>query len=320
MTGWTPGDRVPTYDELPPAPDGNGRTSWGLFGPADEIGALNRLTAEIVLEALGVVRSGRMVNLSLALDQPSPPPSDRGPYRHSVFEIGRNTLDDRLDDFHPQASSQWDGFRHIRTSEFGWYGGIGAGGLQDLGDRLGIDAVARHGLVTRGVLIDAAGYFEEAGTPLRPDSRKSITVQELQEMLDRQELALRPGDVLLLRTGWIEGFLSSPEGERHRLLTRGSPWPGLHAGEDMARFLWDSGVIAVAADNRSVEASPGEPGQGFLHRRLLTLLGILLGEMWDLAELARECRRSGRYEFLLASVPLNLPRGVGSPANALAIL
>jgi hypothetical protein len=44
-----------------------------------------------------------------------------------------------------------------------------------------------------------------------------------------------------------------------------------------------------------------------------------LGELWDLDELAEECARDGIYEFMLASAPLYVPGGVGSPANAYAI-
>ena len=52
---------------------------------------------------------------------------------------------------------------------------------------------------------------------------------------------------------------------------------------------------------------------------VLGLLGIPIGEMWDLDALAADCAVDGVYEFLLTSAPLNLHQGVGSPANALAI-
>ena len=41
--------------------------------------------------------------------------------------------------------------------------------------------------------------------------------------------------------------------------------------------------------------------------------------MWNLEELAEDCARDGRYAFFLTSAPLNIPGGVGSPPNALAI-
>jgi hypothetical protein len=76
----------------------------------------------------------------------------------------------------------------------------------------------------------------------------------------------------------------------------------------------------VAADNPAVEVAPGSPAVGSLHRRLIPLLGIPLGELFDFERLAEACRTRGRADFLLASVPLHLPGGVGSPGNAVAVL
>jgi len=95
---------------------------------------------------------------------------------------------------------------------------------------------------------------------------------------------------------------------------------GLRADEEMARLLWNWGVAAVAADNPAVEVSPGDPKVGSLHRRLLALLGIPLGELFDFDELAALATAEGKWSFLFVSVPLLLVGGVGSPANAIAIL
>jgi kynurenine formamidase len=94
----------------------------------------------------------------------------------------------------------------------------------------------------------------------------------------------------------------------------------LHAGPETIRWLWDSGIVAVVADNPAVEAFPFDPVGASLHADLLALLGIPLGEMWYLEDLAGRCARARRYTGLLAAAPLNLPGGVGSPANALALM
>jgi hypothetical protein len=57
-----------------------------------------------------------------------------------------------------------------------------------------------------------------------------------------------------------------------------------------------------------------------LHRVLIPLLGLTIGELWDLDELAEACNERGAYDFLLTAEPLNMTGGVGSPANALAII
>jgi hypothetical protein len=53
---------------------------------------------------------------------------------------------------------------------------------------------------------------------------------------------------------------------------------------------------------------------------LISLLGLTLGELWQLDELADVCAAEGRYSFMLSAPPLNLRGGVGSPANAYAVL
>jgi hypothetical protein len=73
------------------------------------------------------------------------------------------------------------------------------------------------------------------------------------------------------------------------------------------------------ADNPAVEAVPGSPAIGSLHRRLIPLLGFALGELFDLDAIAADCRSDGRYDCLFIGVPLNLPGGIGSPGNAVAV-
>jgi hypothetical protein len=49
------------------------------------------------------------------------------------------------------------------------------------------------------------------------------------------------------------------------------------------------------------------------------LLGIPIGELWNLDPLAEDCASDGVYSFLFTSAPLNVEAGVASPPNALAI-
>jgi kynurenine formamidase len=87
----------------------------------------------------------------------------------------------------------------------------------------------------------------------------------------------------------------------------------------VARFLWDSGAAAVAADNPTVEVAPGDHRIGSLHRRLIPMLGFAVSELLDLERLADLSAADGRWDFLFVASPLNMPGGIGSPANALAI-
>ena len=115
---------LPAFDELPVIEKLGLRHAWGCFGEDDELGTLNLITPQKRLEALRSVRTGEVVNLTLPLTEPDPPLYRRPPYRHHVFASGRNSNDDYLDQFYLQGSTQWDGLRHIRCREYGFWGGV----------------------------------------------------------------------------------------------------------------------------------------------------------------------------------------------------
>ncbi len=311
---------TPKYDELTLIEATGDRHCWGVFGEGDELGTLNLLTPELVLQAAWLVRKGKVFNLSLPLNQPDPPlVPNRESYRHEVTAANRNTRDDKLDNLYLQASSQWDSFRHIRYREFGYYNGF----QDDDTERgaLGIDRWADHGIVGRGVLVDVPRYFQQKGIAYDPWAGTPLDEAAIADVLSTQGVATREGDILLLRTGWMERYLRSSAEERANVPRSGHlpVCSGLVASREMAAFLWDRGFAAIAADNLAIENTPGDPEVGFLHRRILPLLGIPLGELWDFERLAEDCVSDGVYESMLVSVPLNLPKAVGSPANAIAL-
>ncbi|MCL8209263.1 MAG: cyclase family protein [Actinomycetia bacterium] len=309
------------YAALPQMPKTGARHAWGVFGADDELGTLNFITPEAVRNALRSATAGRVVNLNLPLDVPQPSLiPGREAYRHGVA-VRRFGRDDWLDRFYLQASSQWDSLRHIRYREFGYYGGREEEDL-DTSPVLGIQVMAARGIVARGVLLDVAGYRERRGDPVPATERVGFGPDLLEEVAAAEGVDLVAGDVLLVRTGWLRWYLDRTEAERRALagaLDATFRCPGVESGEATAAWLWDHRIAALAADNPAVEALPVEPERGFLHRWLIPLLGMPLGELWDLEALAGVCREAGRYAFLLVSAPLNLPGGVGSPANAYAI-
>jgi kynurenine formamidase len=306
------------FDELPRLPGSGMRHSWDIHGPGDQLGTLNRLTGPAVAAAAATVRTGERIGLSLPLGLPDPPFFGRQSFRHTLFAMGPTAWDDRLDSFYLQTSSQWDGLRHVGTGQDGFYGGWHGDPAADPGP-LGIQHWARQGITGRGVLIDLTtpGGYD-------PFTRHAFTVADLEDALRRQGTTLRYGDILCVRTGWIDKYLTLDTPAR-RALSReladpnGYVCAGLAGSEEVSRFLWDGGIAAVAADNPAVEAVPVDPEAGSLHRRLIPCLGFAIGELFDFAALAVACQREHRHEFLFASVPLNLVGAVGSPANAIAI-
>ncbi len=322
-------DRLPAYDELPVVPGAPPASSWGVWDDGGSLGCLNLLTPERVLAAQREVRSGHVFNLNLELELPDPPLYGRSAPEHVVRDL-RAGHDDELNHWNTQASSQWDGFRHIRHPRFGFYGGRA-------GHEHGVDRWVHHGIVGRAVLADVGRWRASTGRPLTPDRRQPIEVADLLGTLEAQGTVVVPGDILLVRTGWLAWYRGLDEAGRRSQATPALETCGLAAGPDMARALWDLHVAAVAADNPALEEWPPQwysrrddpdaddiPAEAltaqFLHFALLPLLGLPIGELFDLDALAEHAAASGRWTALFTSAPLNLAAGVASPPNALAIV
>jgi kynurenine formamidase len=271
-----------------------------------------------VLRAAAEIERGAIFNLALPLDVPNPSLAPRSPYVHRIFSAGRNTQDDVLDNFSLQGSTQWDGLRHIRAREFGFYNGVSAEDAGPGGGKLGIHRWAEHGIIGRGVLVDVAGHFAELGKTLDARAEYAISGELIEAIAAKQGVGFATGDILLVRTGFVAAYLAADAAGREDFRAN-QRCPGLAADESMARYLWDRRFAAVAVDNHAVECQPGDPSVGFLHRRLIPMLGFAIGEWFDLEALAQDCAADGRYSCFVASVPLNLPGGVGSPANVVAI-
>ena len=315
--------KLPAYDELPVRAGAPKGSAWGVFGDDDQVGTINLLTAERVRQAAVEIRGGRIFPLNLPMEIPDPPRHKRGPLRrvlNSVEASGVAALfiDDRIDNFFPQASSQWDALAHVKHPEFGSYNGFPDAEVSGRGGtRLGIENFARRGIAGRGVLADVARYYERHGRRIDYATDHTITVAELEATLSEQKVSRQEGDILLIRIGWINHYLSAGEEFRAWAANPG-PVPGIESGAAMARWLWNNHFAAVASDSPGLE-SVGSGRTDFLHFDMLALLGMPIGEWWDLEALAQDCAADGRYTCFLTSAPLNVRGALGSPPNALAI-
>jgi kynurenine formamidase len=308
---------LPRYQELTWHETLRGRISWEFFGSTDELGTMGLIGNEQVAAAAAEIIRGARFNLSLPLDQPNPAPGGRPHYEHHIYASDRNSFDDWLDRLYMQSSSQWDGLRHVRAREFGFFNGVSEEDATKPRGRLGIERWAEHGIVTRAVLADVKRFADARGISLPAFESAPITPELLTATLEQQGSSVRPGDILLLRTGYLQALRAVPEQERDQINYRAG-CPGLVGSEAMAELLWDWHIAAVCADNPAVEVRPGDRRDGSLHRRAIAMLGLALGELFDLDALAADCAADHRYTSFFAGVPLNLPGGVGSPANAIA--
>ena len=319
---------MPRYGDLLERDDAPPGSSWGLFGRDDQHGTLNFITPYAVRRAAALVKRGETFGLDCLINTIDPPLAHRGNTEHVMVRKGPLVWDDYLDGFWPQGGSQIDGLRHIQHPEHGFYNGTRAEALSAGSPALSVHHWAMDGIVGRGVLLDVERYLRGRGRPLDPRSNEGITVGILDEVAAEEGVSLEPGDVLLVRTGWLRFYLDAGAEDRRRLAEAGAVCPGLIQAAETVEWLWDHRVACAAADNPSLEAlpphdsspfPPGHNGMRLLHPDLIALLGFVVGELWALDELAEACAADGAYEFMVAMKPLPLVGGVGSPANAIAI-
>lgn len=310
-----PVEGAPDYDELPLDEGFGMRNSWGVLDP--NLGTVSQLTPSATLAAAATVSAGESIPLNLVLDEIDPPLFGRKRWEHRVHATERNIFEDELDGYNPQCSSQWDGFRHVRARDRGFYGGVTD--LDAAGDALGIEHLARKGIAGRGVLLDVPAWCAENGRDHDPLGPTPIDHETLAAVAASQGVEARDGDIVCVRTGWVDAYRRLPA-ERRGDEAVWRQFTGLRADEPMARYLWNLHPAAVATDNPGFEWAPGSKDDGFLHWRLQPMLGFVMGELLDFERLATRCRELGRHEFFFVAVILPVPGGLSSPANAMAIL
>ena len=290
--------------------------NWGRWGHLDQRGTANLLTPERVAAAARLVRTGKRFSLGLPLGGPPTPG-----YRAAPLHLFEATTGDRVlgepglqwsDDvlvLNTQASTQVDALSHFGTGGL-LYNGYWAGVVtaRSGARRLGVHHLA-DGLVGRAVLLDVARHLGvdrvDPGSPVGPDL--------LQAVVDAQSVDVGEGDILLVRTGatgwWMAQESPPAAGAEPGLSPRCLPW------------LAERDVAMVATDTLAVEVMPPEAGVRplALHVGALRELGLLLGELFDLDELAADCAADGVHESFFVAAPLPIVNGVGSPINPIAI-
>ncbi|HYL40064.1 MAG TPA: cyclase family protein [Candidatus Binatus sp.] len=311
---------LPRYRELPIRAGLPQRSAWGVFGDDDQLGTLNLLTPERTAAAARLVRSGRVFPLALDMDA-ALGAMGRPPFRHHI-EFSQLGADDYYDSLYSQAATCWDSLSRIAHPVRGYYNGCRQEDITGQpGSRNGIDNAARRGIAGRFVLADL-GRWRDATIPFDMTASEAVSTTELEACLDAASAEIQPGDILMIRFGWITWFLAgaAPSPSVDRTRTPGTP--GLSRDESMAEWLWDHHVAAVVTDTPSLEVVPfgnrTEAG-GLLHFRLIPLLGMTLGELFAMDELAADCAADGTYDGLFVAAPINKRGGVGSPGNAIAI-
>ena len=302
-----PAEAVPATAQSwsPPPPDERCPSKWGA---GDERGAANHMGPDTLLKAARLIQAGRMIELGQVLRSSMPLGARHfdlymKPTGPGVGSNRRASNEELVVAEMGQVGTQFDGFAHqtIGDSLYNCF---------DLNEtmtrtgftRLGVENVGT--LMTRGVLIDVAAL---KGVDMLPD-RYEITVDDLQQALDRQGVALEAGDAVLIHTGW--GVLWDTDAER---FMAGNPGIGVAA----AQWLVEQDPMLLGADNQPIEVSPNPDPEISLpiHQIMLVVNGIHLVERMRLDELAA----AGVYEFAFVVQPLKIEGATGSTVAPVAI-
>jgi kynurenine formamidase len=210
-----------------------------------------------------------------------------------------------------QCGTQWDGLGHVFYENYMWNGydcrEVTSNGAQ----KCGIEKT-KNKMVGRGVLLDVARY---KGVDCLEDGY-GITCQDLDETAKKQNTQMKRGDYVIVRTGQME-----------RCLKLGS-WDG-YPGGDAPGFAFETlewvartELAALASDTWGCEVRPNETEPGInqpWHWITIPIMGMTMGEIFNVKELADDCAADKVYEFMFVAPAIPITGAVGSPTNPLAI-
>jgi kynurenine formamidase len=298
--------------------------NWGKWGPEDEIGTLNYITADVIRRSAQTVRRGVTFSLAIPFDSTGPQinqPRRFNPIHRMIltgpdFTSGAITrpggvgFADDMVIMPLQCATQWDALSHCFLDDR-LYNGYDANLVSSEGAKKnGIQKMARF-IVARGVLLDVPRV--KGIDWLEPGY--AITVDDLEAALAAHGVAVGRGDALLVRTGQMAMCRSRGGWGDYA----GGDAPGL--AFSTADWLHRRELAAIATDTWGMEVRPNEIPNTYqpLHQVLIPNMGMLVGEIFALDELAADCAEDRTYEFLFVAPPLPVTGAVGSPVNPLAI-
>jgi kynurenine formamidase len=303
--------------------------NWGKWGSDDEIGTLNYTSAEDIVAAARLVKKGKVISLALNFDHNGPqgakskyPALGRTNPIHTMLRTGTDAysgvLDKRgiraADDMVTmplQCGTQWDGLGHVFYENNMWNGydcrEVTSAGAQ----KCGIEKT-KNKMVGRGVLLDVARALGKEVL----DDGYGITCADLDKTAEKQKVELKRGDYIIVRTGHMEAKLKAGSWDGYP----GGDAPGM-AFETLA-WVKRTELAALASDTWGCEVRPNETEPGInqpWHWITIPIMGMTMGEIFYLKELADDCAADGVYEFLFVAPALPITGAVGSPVNPLAI-
>lgn len=271
-----------------------------------------------------------IINCSL-LDTGDKPLFGRQIFQKDVYQKKPRVVHDDTWNFNTQSSSQWDGLRHFGYQQAQrFYNNTTLEDIAGTSEKgksrpniLGVQNLEVKGVVGRGILVDflrwrESGPGKDVVKDFKSFERSPIKLEWIKDVLKSQGTDVKFGDVLIIRSGFMKAYHALSIDDIVKLQGMHPPnLGGVEQSDAVLNWIWDN-FSAVAADHPSFEQWP-TPYDWSMHEVLLAGWGCPIGELFDLEELSRTCEKLGRWSFFLTSEPVNVPGGVASPPNALAI-
>lgn len=298
--------------------------NWGRWGDDDQLGTLNYITPQKIVDASGLVKQGKVLSLAIPFDDNGPQTGSFGRFNpiHFMLQDGGDVsigAQDHLPNIQYtddavtmplQCATQWDALAHI-LYRGKMYNGYEAHHVNSTGAKKNGMENAKDKVVSRGVLLDIPRYKGKQW--LEPG--EAVYPEDLDGAAAMGEVSVGTGDIVLVRTGQIGQVRADGSWGEYS----GGSAPGL--GVDCAQWICEHEVAGYATDTWGTEVIPNETPDIFqpLHMILIVHAGVLVGEIFDLEGLAEDCASDGVYEFLFVAPPLPITGAVGSPINPQAI-
>lgn len=304
--------------------------NWGKWGDEDHVGALNYLDAAQVKRGAAAVESGKTFTLQIPMTHDDGPVfPGRVAMQHymsqdeALYSAGKaDPLAGGVKYSDDVAFMYLQGTTHIDALAHAWYGEQVYGGASADSTVHGhaaadVAAIGERGIVGRGVLLDVGRHRGGDNGRLAPNT--CIHLEDLKATAKAQDLEITKRDILVIRTGSLPRYFEEDPDAEWTAMSE----PGLCYSRELLAWLDAMETPAILADNLAIEKVVQEiDGEQLvipLHGALMRDMGIVLGEINWLEELAEDSADDGQYHFLLTAAPLKVEQGSGAPVNPVAI-
>ena len=297
----------------------NDLRNWYKWGNSDQKGTLNFIDSKKTLSSIKLVQEGFTVSCSGEVDFNNSIGTPKTP-QHFMISAGDNYRENENNGrqvamdyfgmvFHGHSVTHIDSLSH-----FFWNGrtfnGRPSNVVTTSDGATEFDVMpSTKGIVSKGVLIDVP-YIRNVEYLERGDG---VTLEDIKIAIDKFDLDISEGDILLLRTGQMGQIKKYGSVD---VWDKGSSGPS----PEILPFIYEKKIASVGSDTgNDILPNPYDKFTNPFHQVGIVAMGLWILDNLCLDELAEECIKRQRWEFCITVNPLKLPSVTGSPVNPIVI-